>query len=455
LFYNLNQFESNNIEYICKLDVKNLQKACVDWVTKNKIKKPSYTNVYYDGIYTFEDYNPNESKVRYSFNNDIYSFLSRQDLHIYLGTEKNCIKCMMHEDLKHQASLFRKDNGGWIYRCFNESCSFKIGDINKITECLTGLNRPKTLEFLMQVYGVVLEKNNWQIEQEKIIDANIELLLDVETLKDNYPELYKRIKIYIPQLLILHEFAKRNVTLEQALNSDLVTFTAPVRDISKSLVENGSSGDIKNISKRNNILAFIGLLLKLSDDMVLPEQIQKLKDYAEKQGHHNYHNYYAIPSYSYSILNNAENKSVEFKSCGMSVEGFSSKMISSGFGEKELHKIYPRKKISNNELLEDKIAEIIKEKIYNEIKIKGYCIEKDIYDNGYFVRSIKNKLKIYNNDIINKKIVRITYKIYIPELINMYGFIRCRLTKELKEKFNINNINNSPTIIYKENIYEY
>ena len=116
-------------------------------------------------------------------------------------------------------------------------------------------------------------------------------MLDIDNLKANYPELYKRIKNFIPQLIILHECAKRNITSEQIINTDLVTFTAPVREISQTLITKGNSGDLKNISKRNNILVFIGLLLKLSDDMVLPCELEKIKSYAISKNFVNYHNF--------------------------------------------------------------------------------------------------------------------------------------------------------------------
>ena len=449
MFYNLNHFQTKNIEYICKLDIKNLQKACADYVREH-FSENTYIckGIIYVGTNTFIDYNPTESKVRLNFINEIYNFLFRQDLHIFLGINKDYFKCLMHKDNNNEASLFQKDNGIWIYKCFNKDCKFKIGDINKITECLTGLNRPDALDFLMQVYGVVLEKNEWQIKQERIIDANIELLLDIENIKTNYPELYKRIKFYIPQLIILHEFAKRNITLEQAINSNLVTFTAPVRQISDALVKQGFSGDLKQVSKRNNILAFIGLLLKLSDDMVLPSQLQRLRNYALSQGYNNYQNLYAIPSYNYDVLSNAENKAIEFKETGMTVKGFSKEMLINGFTTEEVKKVYPRQENQHSNGLHEKIADMIKSRICEIIKKQGFCFEKDIYDNGYFVKKIKNTLHIYDSKIINKKVIETVYKIYLPDIINSYNFKRCRLTNELKKKYNIN-IKGNPNILIR------
>ena len=453
MFYNLNQFQSKNIEYICKLDVKNLQKACVEWISTTLSNYANNINYYNVGMNAFVSYDPRESKVRYSFTNEIYNYLFKQNLHIYLGINADYFKCFMHRHNDQHASIYLKDDDTWIYKCFDPECKFKIGDINKITECLTGLNRPKALEFLMQVYGIVLEKNEWQIEQEKILDANIELLLDIENLKNNYPELYKRIQNYIPQLIILHEYAKRNITIEQIFNNDLVTFKAPVRDISQALIAQGKSGDIKTISKRNNILIFIGLLKKLSDDMILPSELEKIKEYALSQNFINYYNYYVLPSYSYNVLTDAENKSIEFKNSGITVQGFSFEMLKRGFTNNELIEVYPRQKNNDTNTLNDEIIEIIKKKIYKDIKEKGYCIEKDIYSNGYFIRNVKNKLKIKDSKKINKKTVEYIFKLCLSELINTYEFKRSRINKKLRDRFELDNIKGSPNIIYldKEN----
>jgi hypothetical protein len=353
----------------------------------------------------------------------------------------------MHNDSQNKASIFQKDDAVWVYKCFYSECKFKTGDINKLTECLTGLNRPDALEFLMKVYNVELYKNEEQIKQEKILETNIELLMDIEKFKSNYPELHSRIKNYIPQLIILHNYAKRNLSLQDAISNNHVSFSAPVRQIAEELIKDGKSGHIAHISKRNNIMVFIGMLLKLSDENFPQDDIQKLKDFSLSQGWSNYKNFYGIPSYSYDVLTKADNKSLEFKEAGMSVQGFTKDMLKSGFTEDETKVVYPRQyKKTTNKLHED-IADIIKDRIIQDIKQYGCCVETNITKNGYFIRSIKNKLKIYSANVINKKIIENVFKIYLPDIINSYDLKRGRLTNALKSKFKVN-VKGSPNILY-------
>ena len=446
MIYNLDQFNNNHIKLIHKLDKKNLQETIYNYVQSTLNINTYNNNTYSVRIITFAHYNPTLSKVRYSFNNEIYDFLNKQNLRWYLGIEASYFNCIMHKDKNKSASIYQKDDGDWIYKCFSPDCPFKIGDINKVTECLTKLNRPDTLDFLKYVYGIVLEKNEWQIEQEKIIDSNIELLMNNVYIKSNYPELYKRIKNYIPQLVILHEFAKRNLTLEEAMNSKYVTFSAPIRQLSESLIKMGNSGSLQSISVRNNILVFIGMLLKISDDMIVPGELEQLKEYAKSQGWDNYKNFYALPSYNYESLNSAEQKSIEFKETGMTVQAFGREMISRSCDEEDLKKTYPRQQRNNMSGLIDSVGDILKEEIFSYLESEGYCLEKKIINNGYLVKRIKNKFKIDDPVKMNKKVVAKIYRIILPELVRNYGITRCRLNAKLKEQLKVK-VKGSPNVL--------
>lgn len=101
---------------------------------------------------------------------------------------------------------------------------------------------------------------------------------------------------------------------------------------------------------------------------------------------------------------------------------------------------------------EKTVWNILKDKIENKISINGYCIENSIYNNGYLIRHIKNKLNNNNdNDFkLTKTYAKIIIDRYIQELLITNLLVRCRLTKTLKDKFKIN-IKGNPNILYKEN----
>lgn len=459
MFYNLKD-KNINVNNILKLEIKEIQKNCEEYIKRIKIKEYNIDTDNSNSILlprTFFDYSPIETKISFGFDTDVYEYLYQQNMYIYLGIEPdpyNHFNCIMCDDKDKSSAIFRhKDNGMYLYKC--KRCNFRVGDIKKVTECLTNLNRPDALQFLMDVYGITLDKTEDQIKQEIIIEANIKFLMNRENIKVNYPVLYNRIKFYIPQLIVLHEFAKINLTLEQAINSNLITFTAPIKEISKELIKNERNGDVKQIAKRNNILVFIGLLMKLSDDEILPLPLQNLKEYSMSKGYYNYATVYAIPSYNYNTLNIAENKSKEWKESGMTVRGFGREMIDKGFGKEKILEVFPRLKDNSHNPLNNEIADMIKEKIYEAMKTDEYIIEKSIFNNGYFIRDIKRELYYFNDtpDIhtvkITKKLVHTVYKVYLPELLNLYEFKRSKLTKKLRERFNIlDNLKGYPTILY-------
>lgn len=458
MFYNLN--ESKNINNILNSDIKKIQDGCVDYVNNIPIPNIKYTHTN-SGIIlprTFLEYDPTETKVSFGFHNDIYEYLYQQNMYIYLGVtpdKTNHFNCIMHDDTEHSATIFRhKDNGMYLYKC--KVCGFRVGDINKVTECLTHLNRPDALQFMMNVYGITLDKTDEQIKQEKILDANIRFLMNRENILLNYPELYNRIKYYLPQLIILHEFAKLNLTLTQARNSSLITFTAPLKALSEDLIKQERNGDIKQISKRNNIFVFLTLLMKLPDSEVLPIQLQNLKDYSLSKGYYNYANVYSIDSYSHDTLSIAEDKAKEWKESGMTVRGFGREMIDKGFGDEKVIEVFPRIYNKPYDILNFEISKIVKRKIFSAMKSDGYIIEREIHTNGYFIRDIKKELDHFNQtpDVhvnkITKRMVQTVCKIYIPELVNSYDFKESRLTNILREKLNISTdkVKGSPTILY-------
>lgn len=457
MFYNLN--ESKNINNILDSDIKKIQEGCINYIKNEPIPNIKYIHTN-SGIIlprTFLEYDPTETKISFGFHNDIYEYLYQQNMYIYLGItpdKHNHFNCIMHDDKEHSATIFRhKDNGMYLYKC--KVCGFRVGDIKKVTECLTHLNRPDALQFMMNIYGVTLDRNDEQIKQEELLNANIRFLMNRENIGLNYPALYNKIKYYIPQLIILHEFAKLNLTLEQAKNSSLITFTAPLRELSEELIKEERNGDIKQIAKRNNIFVFLNLLMKVPDNEVLPIQLQNLKDYSLSKGYYNYANVYSIDSYSHDTLSIAEDKAKEWKESRMTVRGFGREMIDRGFGDEKVIEVFPRIHNKPHDVLNFEISEIIKRKIFLALKTDGYMFERDIHNNGYFIRDIKKELAHFNQttDInvnrITKKTVQTICKIYIPELVNSYDFKESRLTKVLRERFNISDkVKGSPTILY-------
>lgn len=446
MFYNL----TKNIEYINSLDVKNLQNAMYDWIKGSlnyqvNIILSSIEHVHPKNLDTLKS---DGSKVIFNFSNEIRNYLYHQDLRCFLGVRDQYFNCFIHNDHNRSASVFQKDDGTWLYKCFYDGCEFKIGDITKLTECFTGLNRPDALDFLMQVYNISLEKNEWQLHQEKILDANIELLLDVDFMKKNYPYIYQKLKNSIPQLIILHEYAKRNVSINDIANGNVAVFSVSVRQLAQELRDNNLTGNVSTVCKHNNLLIFAGLLNKLKDSDVPQDELERFRKYAEDRGYKRYENFYSIPSYSYNILNSVENKAKEFIESGMSIGYFSKEMIKRGFGDNEANRVFPRQinELSND--LDNKVAKFIERKVLSEIKNKGYCIESKLYSNGNFIRSIRDYLKITDKRLINKQSVERVFKIILPELINSYDIKRSRFTNVLKEKFNAINFNGSPNILY-------
>lgn len=447
---NVNEYPSTNIEYIKKKDWKGLNKLIFNKYNDNEdTSTPIYKSM------TLIPNNGGTSILQipvkvFNFKKDVYDYLYQQDLREYLGVSGNYIDCVIHNDKNKSASIFQTDQGNYMYKCFSSNCKFGSGNINKLTEALTGLNRPDTLEFLMKVYNIEIIKTDWQKEQEKILESNIDLLLDMNYFKSHYPELYRRINKYIPQLIILHEYAKRNICLEQILDDkDTVAFTAPIRSISNEIMKIGANSDPKAIKKRNNILVFIGLLTKLGDDIIPKEKLDQVKEYATNMGYKNFVNFYSLPSYDYNTLNYATDKSIEFTEKNMTVKGFSREMLLRTFGEEEANRVYPRQEGKSIYEGNDRIIMILKQAALNIICEKGWVLEKEILENEHVDNEIKSELGLKDNKKIFKQRKTKLWKICLQEFLDEYILERRKLNKKLIERFSIKGIKGYPYIIYK------
>jgi hypothetical protein len=382
----------------------------------------------------------------FNYTNDIYSFLRQQDMEMYLGIYEKYFNCIFHPDHEKKASVFQKSNGDWAYKCFNKDCPFKFGDINKVTECLTKLNRPNALTYLMDIYNIVLEKTEIQKQHEEIIDSNLQLMHDEEELMNNYPFLYNRIKKILPQLKIMHLYAKYNITLESAVKDNYVTFTAPMRKIATALIEENQKGRLETISKRTNMLTFLGLILKLSDSEFTEDELESAIKYSQSKGFKNYINLYGLPSYSYETLNYAEKRSIEFKEAGMTVGEFTYPMLEQYGGTEVLNTVFPRKYNSIRNKKITTLSEDVEMEILGLIKNKGYCLYSDILDSPQYL----NFLRVRFNDRITKKELEHSMKTIIPKMTIAYDLVKTRMNNKLKQHFNLDIKGYSNVLVKRE-----
>ena len=400
--------------------------------------------------------------------NDAYEYLYKQDLASYL-TKTGYLKsqqmnfhCIFHNDSQPSASIFRDEKtGNYMYKCHSESCGF-TGNIVRVTERLTGMRRVETFKYLCKHYNVDIVESEWQKQQKEIMDHNIHILSS-EWFKDEHPELYKRIKRYIPLLIMMNLLSKQYIGTNTLREVEKNMFSASkkylsqmAKELSGVIAENYGqleytkiNSDIKEISKRVDLFAFLGVINKIHIND-LPKELYQIavieREKKLKKGRDvNFQNYYSIPEYDDQLMTSANQRADDFKKNNMSMIGFGREMVTRGIGKEEADKVYPMLSKLEISKKSDEISEYIKKKFIDVIENKGWVTEGEILD-----ELVKENLEKTDGMVKGRTRNEKNIKKSLNELIEGYGLRRERLNKKLKNKLGINDeISGYPFVIYK------
>lgn len=364
---------------------------------------------------------------------EVYEYLKQQNLKAFLGLNGNTFSCVFHEDKNPSAGIIVNNiTGHHIYHCFSSKCDSFKGTIIQVVERLTGLNRVKALRFLRKVYMIEYAETDWQMEQKAILEENQRFLISDE-FKEFHPEVYQRIKNYIPELYIIIGFAKEKVLTENFSDNDNnALFYASLRHISKLCKKDNSL-----ISDRIGLFAYLGLINKLRPEEIPGFLLNQAKHQAAKKNQKYLTGYYSIPSYCERTLSFSKQKSKEFKEKGFTMKGWSREMILRALGEDEANRVFPQMKGNPLPALNNKVTQEMEEIALESIECKGWTTEKEIIEELY--------LEFKGNKQYKEKQI----KRMITEMLEKHGLERKRLTKDLKQKLGII-CKGYPFIIYQK-----
>lgn len=342
----------------------------------------------------------------------------------------NSFRCLFHDDNSSSASIFQTEEGHYLYHCFAEGKTWNI--VNIIEKLGNFKSRPKAYKFIREIFNVEIQETEWQKEQKEILDENIRFLLDAEEMKCNYPTLYRTLGTKgILQALQFNEIAKDNVHSEKLTTEEgqVVFFCSNVY-LCKQL--GVSAENRKRISKRTSQMAYMGLIEKLDDEDVPEELLKKSKAVAIQQGHDRHINMYSTPSYTTSVLEEAEEQAILWKKYGYTLEGCSREMFFRTEGKEVANRLYPQYKsvTVSGEVVErttnpfsDDVTMDIAETILEHIVLRGYTTEKMI------IEALGQKY--------SKKQLEVQIRKCLTEILNTYSLQRVRLNNVRKQEMGI------------------
>jgi len=337
----------------------------------------------------------------------IYSKICIND---FLGVNDGMFKCVLHNDSNPSAHIITLKDGTQVYKCFG--CGFK-GTITTLVEAIARCTKKQAIKFIQKVYNIEIVESEKQVQAKELLQENIDYILS-EQFEIEYPDLYKVIKRYIPYLVCLNEIAIQNVIDDDLLSDDKAIFFSSIRYIARYLNNN----NIGRTNNRVNLFAFLGLLEKLSKESIPEKYLQKAEAYRKDKY---ITSYYAIPSYSYYCLNEANNKAQLYKEKNMTMAGWSKELLVRSLSEYEANKVYVQQQ--DLELSEEsqKFKEKAEKVILQLIEQHGYCTEEQV------LKRLRGK----------KEDKKVKLKRCLQQIIEQHKLKRVKANKELKEKFGI------------------
>ncbi|MGG1672990.1 hypothetical protein ACIFOE_20585 [Paenibacillus sp. NRS-1783] len=232
----------------------------------------------------------NQDALCYIDRDDIRQFLKRQNLMDLLGVEADRFYCIFHNSSNSSSGNAYTYDKKWFYKCHSSRCGVHY-DIVQVIERITRLPIHKAFDYLKELYNIAEIKTDWQLDQERLIEFNIEFLerfkYDVD-LQENYPYLTKFLKTKgtLGLLIQIHEVARRKLPqlakMRNMDSSNAIVF-APMRKVIEELLSENS--DIRNINKANTkvvIMIFMYLLNCVGIDQLPDEMKRRIEQYQKE-----------------------------------------------------------------------------------------------------------------------------------------------------------------------------
>jgi len=198
----------------------------------------------------------------------IYTKISIND---FLDVGNGMFKCIIHKDSNPSAHIITLKDGTQVYKCFG--CNF-TGTIITLVEAIARCNKVEAVEFIQKVYDIELVETENQKRIKEMLKENIEYIMSSQ-FEQEYPEIYKIINRYIPELVCLHEIAIQNVTDDDLIQDNQAIFFTSIRYIANYL----KYSNLKRISDRVNLFTFLGMIEKLSKENIPEKYLQKAEEY--------------------------------------------------------------------------------------------------------------------------------------------------------------------------------
>ncbi|MQR93699.1 hypothetical protein [Fictibacillus phosphorivorans] len=305
---------------------------------------------------------------------DFTSYISKQNLFstIFPAFER-------FDQGGRQPCVFTKENVGWTTKDdkgYYHYCSksertgviygFSLLDIVEIVfeEPLMGTSLAyiNARRRIANVLNIQYNELDFQLQQEDKYSNNLTLIKDIDTIKQNFPNLHSLIKSQLYVLKKLHTFAMSNIMEQRhAVNKEAVFFVS-TRTLMKDLKENYNiEKSHTTIASAINLFATLRLLHKIPSEKLQSKEflyniaIEIRKDNIE----YNLINFMTIPFYDFDRLTKAENIAKRLLRNNIkTAKQITRASLLKVFGEKKANKVFGVKIVNIRNMSPEELYEL-------------------------------------------------------------------------------------------------
>ncbi|EQA5471969.1 hypothetical protein ACX355_001690 [Enterococcus faecalis] len=370
-------------------------------------------------------------------------------------SDENPFYDIFHEETEPSASVFYAEKYGiFLYKCFSESHPY-CGNIISLLERYLKISSIEVVNLLVEISSSKVT-NTSKLGQSKFNAHKFKKELQSGELEENYPELYKYFSRYQVEIPIILDFMYDYVYTDENGELRYLNYYS-INNLAKQLAKATNKKKI-SIDRTRQILyhMIVTEIVKKKPEAEIPENIfnnlilEQKKDCTKLRTS----NIYEPTNLTDENTAVSEGIAKVLRENKVTVGSLSYELVYRLFGEEKAYQDFPqsyepliqRKMIkmsktnSNISQASEKLEKTAVKIIMNEIEKKGYVYEKDVISKLAKAR----RLKI--NDT-KRKFQKIRVDVY-----NKYDLERERLTKELYQKFNIQESYTSKVVIYKRDI---
>lgn len=391
---------------------------------KFDILKERYGNMYTASF-------PDESVASSYFRTiDMIEFLE-------LPNENPFIDIFRDENNPSASVFLTEDTNVYLYKVFSEG-SPQTMDLLKVVSKLTGLGLLPTIDLLVQVTNSVIDLNSDIAKAKRQANVFIDFITRKE-FKETEPTLYNWIGRYIPEittlLQVITAYMWQDYKTGEARMISFLSTESLASEVSNRLGYNVSPKKMRNVV---NVLATIDGVWKLPDQEIPQNLLRDLEKSKRSQENERRVNVLEVKEYPEDFISSMNNIAEELAKNKVTVRGLSFELLYRLFNEDKANQVFPQ---------------IYKPKGVYEIPKKSQTLESKIVK--FMMSEIDEHGYVFESDVItmlNKKMskTKADYKMkqLRADITNKYNLTRCRLNKELKVKFNIDNSVVSKVIYY-------